>query len=91
MVQYTVHPVTSLILSGNMVFFQFSFFLSSSNLFLFISLSQAPVDNGSKITSYLLEWDEVILFFFFVHRKDFKRFIIIIIEFVFTFLVKGPR
>lgn len=79
MVQYTVLPVISLILSGNKVFFQFSFFLSASNLFLFISLlSQAPVDNGSKITSYLLEWDEVLLYIFFSTGKTLKGLLLLL-------------
>ncbi len=49
---------------------------------------QAPVDNGSKITSYLLEWDEVLIFVL-VHKKGFIKVFIITIQFLFTFLVKG--
>lgn len=83
MVQYRVLPVTSLILSGNKVFFPFSFFLSTSNLFLFISLSQAPVDNGSKITSYLLEWDEVILYIFFFFTGKTLKGLLLLLSFSF--------
>ncbi len=49
---------------------------------------QAPVDNGSKITSYLLEWDEVLIFVL-VHKKGFIKVFIITIQFLFTFLVKA--
>lgn len=57
--------------------------------FFLCLFSQAPVDNGSKITSYLLEWDEVLIVFFLVHKKGFIKVFIITIQFLFTFLVKG--